>query len=247
MPITLHKPSVLCEMEKHELINHIDDLTEFIEIFTGENIQDLANQIRDLKKENKILQSKSVKHYDAMEKLIESEGKRVQIVFKKITKRDNQIKERDNQIKELLQEIGTGKKLLKESKEWGTKLVEEMEKIKKDCCSKEIYDSVCKENQELLEEIDKLKEDLKKSRSINTTNRREKAELRKEIKELITDNKELMSAEKQFEFNCNYLKCYYDFLTAETNMKPDKDFIRDWCLEHGLGLELRTKLIASIL
>jgi len=240
MPITLHKPSVLCEMEKHELINHIDDLTEFIEIFTGENIQDLANQIRDLKKENKILQSKSVKHYDAMEKLIESEGKRVQIVFKKITKRDNQIKERDNQIKELLQEIGTGKKLLKESKEWGTKLVEEMEKIKKECCSKENYDIVYKENE-------KLKEDLKKSRSINTTNRREKAELRKEIKELITDNKELMSAEKQFEFNCNYLKCYYDFLTAETNMKPDKDFIRDWCLEHGLGVELRTKLIASIL
>jgi len=240
MPITLHKPSVLCEMEKHELINHIDDLTEFIEIFTGENIQDLANQIRDLKKENKILQSKSVKHYDAMEKLIESEGKRVQIVFKKITKRDNQIKERDNQIKELLQEIGTGKKLLKESKEWGTKLVEEMEKIKKECCSKENYDIIYKENE-------KLKEDLKKSRSINTTNRREKAELRKEIKELITDNKELMSAEKQFEFNCNYLKCYYDFLTAETNMKPDKDFIRDWCLEHGLGVELRTKLIASIL
>ena len=240
MPITLHKPSVLYEMENHELMNHIDDLTEFIEIFTGENIQDLANQIRDLKAENKILKSKSYKHYEAMEKLIENEGKRVEIVFKKLTKRDNQIKERDNQIKELLQEIGTGKKLLKESKEWGTKLVEEMEKIKKECCSKENYDIVYKENE-------KLKEDIKKSRSINTNHRKQKAELRKEIKELITDNKELMSAEKQFEFNCNYLKCYYDFLTAETNMKPDKDFIRDWCLEHGLGLELRTKLSASIL
>jgi len=247
MPITLHKPSVLYEMENHELMNHIDDLTEFIEIFTGENIQDLANQIRDLKAENKILKSKSSKHYEAMEKLIENEGKRVEIVFKKLTKRDNQIKERDNQIKELLQEIGTGKKLLKESKEWGTKLVEEMEKIKKECCSKENYDIVYKENEKLKEKVKELKEDLKKSRSINTTNRREKAELRKEIKELITDNKELMSAEKQFEFNCNYLKCYYDFLTAETNMKPDKDFIRDWCLEHGLGLELRTKLSASIL
>jgi len=247
MPITLHKPSVLYEMENHELMNHIDDLTEFIEIFTGENIQDLANQIRDLKAENKILKSKSYKHYEAMEKLIENEGKRVEIVFKKLTKRDNQIKERDNQIKELLQEIGTGKKLLKESKEWGTKLVEEMEKIKKECCSKENYDIVYKENEKLKEKVKELKEDIKKSRSINTTNRREKAELRKEIKELITDNKELMSAEKQFEFNCNYLKCYYDFLTAETNMKPDKDFIRDWCLEHGLGLELRTKLSASIL
>ena len=240
MPITLHKPSVLYEMENHELMNHIDDLTEFIEIFTGENIQDLANQIRDLKAENKILKSKSYKHYEAMEKLIENEAKKSEKVMMKITKRDNKIKERDNQIKELLQEIGTGKKLLKESKEWGTKLVEEMEKIKKECCSKENYDIVYKENE-------KLKEDIKKSRSINTTNRREKAELRKEIKELITDNKELMSAEKQFEFNCNYLKCYYDFLTAETNMKPDKDFIRDWCLEHGLGLELRTKLSASIL
>jgi len=160
MPITLHKPSVLYEMENHELMNHIDDLTEFIEIFTGENIQDLANQIRDLKAENKILKSKSYKHYEAMEKLIENEGKRVEIVFKKLTKRDNQIKERDNQIKErdnqikeLLQEIGTGKKLLNESKEWGTKLVEEMEKIKKECCSKENYDIVYKENEKLKEKL----------------------------------------------------------------------------------------------
>ena len=240
MPITMKWLGDLYEMENHELMNHIIELQKFIESFNGNDVQDLANQIRDLKAENKILKSKSSKHYEAMEKLIENEGKRVEIVFKKLTKRDNQIKERDNQIKELLQEIGTGKKLLKESKEWGTKLVEEMEKIKKECCSKENYDIVYKENE-------KLKEDIKKSRSINTTNRREKAELRKEIKELITDNKELMSAEKQFEFNCNYLKCYYDFLTAETNMKPDKDFIRDWCLEHGLGLELRTKLSASIL
>lgn len=160
MPITLHTPPTLYKMKKQELISHIDDLTEFIYIFSGEDIQDLANQIRDLKAENKILQSKSFKHYDAMEKLIEDEAKRVEKVMIKITKRDNKIKERDNQIKELLQEIGTGKKLLKESKEWGTKLVEEMEKIKKDCCSKEIYDSVCKENQELLEEIDKLKEEI---------------------------------------------------------------------------------------
>lgn len=138
MPITLHTPPTLYKMKKQELISHIDDLTEFIYIFSGENIQDLANQIRDLKAENKILKSKSYKHYEAMEKLIENEAKRVEIVSKKLTKRDNQIKERDNQIKELLQEIGTGKKLLKESKEWGTKLVEEMEKIKKYCCSKEI-------------------------------------------------------------------------------------------------------------
>lgn len=49
-------------------------------------------------------------------------------------------------------------KLLKESKEWNNKAVEEMEKIKKECCSKEIYDSVYKENQELLEEIRILKQ-----------------------------------------------------------------------------------------
>jgi len=103
------------------------------------------------------------------------------------------------------------------------------------------------ENNKLREKVKELKEYLKKSRSINTTHRKQKAELRKEIKQLKTDNKELMSADKQLEFHCNYYKCYYDFLTAETPMTPDKDFIRDWCLEHGLGFELRKKLIASIL
>ena len=95
--------------------------------------------------------------------------------------------------------------------------------------------------------IKKLKEDLKKSRSVNTNLRKRSCELRKEIKQLKTDNKDLMSAEKQLEFHCNYYKCYYDFLTAETTMTPDTDFIREWCLEHGLGIELRKKLNASIL
>lgn len=66
-----------------------------------------------------------------------------------------ELQEENEKLKEQLE---TGKKLLKESKEWNDKAVEEMEKIKKDCCSKEIYDSVCKENQELLEEIKELKE-----------------------------------------------------------------------------------------
>jgi len=91
MPITLHKPPILNKMKKQELLIHIDDLTEFIEIFIGEDIQDLANQIRDLKKENERLQSNSVKHYDEMENLIEKEGKKSEIVFKKLTKRDNKI------------------------------------------------------------------------------------------------------------------------------------------------------------
>ena len=105
MPITLHKPYVLYEMDKQELLNHIDDLTEFIEIFIGEDIQALANQIRDLKKENKILQSNSVKHYDDMEKLIEKESKNQEMLFNKSTKRNNKIKELKEENEKLKEEI----------------------------------------------------------------------------------------------------------------------------------------------
>lgn len=68
--------SELYEMENHELMNHIIELQKFIESFNGNDVIDLANQIRDLKAENERLKSKSVKHYEAMEKLIEKEAKK---------------------------------------------------------------------------------------------------------------------------------------------------------------------------
>jgi len=95
--------------------------------------------------------------------------------------------------------------------------------------------------------IKKLKEDLKKSRSVNTTHRKQKAELRKEIKQLKTENKELMNYTEKQEFQCNYYNCYYDLFTSEPPMTPNKNFINDWCSEHGVSFELRKKLIASIL
>ena len=52
MPIPTHSPSTLNRMKKELLTQHVLELYEFIETFSGNSIGDLTNQIKDLKKQN---------------------------------------------------------------------------------------------------------------------------------------------------------------------------------------------------
>ena len=161
MPIPTHSPSTLNRMKKELLTQHVLELYEFIEIFSGNSIADLTNQIKDLKKQNNDLNNSIIWEWNE------------QVIALKIENKEWE-QSNCNYTKLLSEERTKNVELQKELERSQNRfnaqpLVKQIEELKEEISKKSQTDNNLKRVislkekhiEELQEEIEKLKEELR--------------------------------------------------------------------------------------
>jgi len=161
MPIPTHSPSTLNRMKKELLTQHVLELYEFIEIFSGNSIADLTNQIKDLKKQNNDLNNSIIWEWNEQVIALKIENKEWEQSNCNYTKLLSE--ERTRNV-ELHKELERSQKLFA-----AQPLVKHIEELKEEISKKSQTDNNLKRVislkekhiEELQEEIEKLKEELR--------------------------------------------------------------------------------------